>query len=89
MDFTQILEALVTNGPWGIVAIQTIAIGWVARAYVRTRDRHEDFQKELLGQMQDVLTESTAASVRQSETNDRVSGTIERMERRLENVEAR
>lgn len=89
MDFNALVKALVDHGPWAIVAIQTGAIGWVARAYVQTRDRHEQFQRDLLGQMQNILTESTAASVRQSETNERVSETIERMDRRLENVEAR
>jgi hypothetical protein len=89
MDFQTLVEALAANGPWAIVALLFIGIGFVARAYVKARDNHETFMKQLIDQMQGVLVDSTAASTRQSETNERVNETLARLERRVEHVETR
>lgn len=77
MDFEVLVNQLQTGGPWALVALLVLALAWLARAYVRVRDNHDKYQDGLLEQMKDILTESTASSVRQSESNDRVARALE------------
>lgn len=84
MDLQTLVTTLQEGGPWALMAISFIGTGFVARSYVKVRDRHEEFQKGLLEQMSNILVESTEASVRQGESNEQVRQALERVERRVE-----
>lgn len=80
MDLEVLVNQLQSGGPWAICALQFIAIGWLARAYVKVRDKHDVYRDNILEQQQGLLTEVTQASVRQAETNERVARELERLQ---------
>ena len=77
MDFQVLVTQLQTGGPWALLALSLLALGWVARAYVQTRDKQDAYRDQLINQMKEILIESTAASVQQAQSNDRVARALE------------
>ena len=87
MDLTTIVQALETGGPWGLVALLTMAVAYLARMYVKARDHNDAVAAARAEQLMTVLTDFTKNSERQTALNDRVANELENVGRRLENVE--
>lgn len=81
MDYFEVLvQQLKTGGPWALVGLMTLAMVWLARAYVKVRDTHDQYKDNLLKEMKGLLIESTSASVSQADTNERVARALEAMQ---------
>ena len=83
----ELAKFLQEGGPWAVMALLIGAIVFRERAYERDRARYEKTLKEQNEHLTNVLVESTRQSERQAATNDKLAEVVERLERRLENVE--
>ena len=77
MDFEVLVTQLQTGGPWALLSLSLLALAWVVHAYVKIRDRQDEYRDQLLTQMKEILIESTTASVHQAESNERVARAVE------------
>jgi hypothetical protein len=84
-----LVDLLRNGGPWALLALALLALAWFAKAYVSARDERDkavsDLNEKLTGLLKDMVT----AAEQQKAANEKVVDLLDRIERRLENVQPR
>lgn len=67
---TQLTTALKDGGPWALMAISFIALGWLAKLYIKARDNEAKESKEMLKGHAQLLADMTLVGQKQVTSGD-------------------
>ena len=87
MDLLTLAQALESGGPYGVSAVCMIAVGILARSYVKARDAADTSVKSLNTQLMTAQIDLTKHVERSAASYEKMASALEDVARRLENVE--
>lgn len=83
MDLLTIAQALESGGPHATAGICVVAVGILARAYVKTRDKADQYARDIHAQLLKTMVELAEAGARQAASNNALAARIENVEKRI------